>query len=478
MTKPRHQIRSLAEAVAETANRHHLPVLTADEDNLLRSGESHVVIEAPAGTGVTELLQVRARMELRKGSDVLIFIPRLLTDLREKYEDFAKNDTQYTGNVYFWSTEEAGARKEKSVIRFKSVTGDTATLSSLRGKKNMFAVFDRVNRDKDLSHLLTEVTNTASSVWAVKDVATKVTLPKEKYKLVHLSTMTRVPSSIQALIKYGLQQGPARTQPAGVSAANPKEMSLSLPKDHQNVAEVSSYVGLPTDGPSPLFIWHPEGSSTNCTILQCELCMSLLRTALVELLGDLALKSIGDEESSQEKSVAHEELQPVPQPSTRDHAARKSPAMVDEEEAQTVGAEGLDIYSGNVPPPLTITDVVIFVDSIEDVEVIVKMLNLVNVEKIVQPLAHLPSLIGTEKAVVVYVGRLNLSATDNVLHTLVLQLGDVMTLCQGQLILTLEIRSGMGQDVKQSSPDVGKPGPYELEIAAMLDQAEKQHNQQ
>ena len=149
-----------------------------------------------------------------------------------------------------------------------------------------------------------------------------------------------------------------------------------------------------------------------------------------------------------------------------------------EKEEQAIGEDGgLDINSGNVPRPLSIEDVVIFVDSAEDVRTIVEMVDLVKVEKVVHPLADLPRFIGTERAVVVYVGRVGTGRADTVLQDLVSGLCDVMTLCQGQLILGLEFTSvaeAHGR-TEAASPAKQQPAPYQLDVESMQEQAQKQH---
>ena len=256
MTKPRVQIRIWAHAVSETFCRYHLPVLTPMQDDLLRSGQSHVLMKGPSGCGATSLLKVKATMELQRGYVVLVFVSRQLTGLRREYEDFSDFlSAEHSGSVYFWSCEEGGAEVSESL--FTPRTGEARTLDSLRAeKREMFALFDRPNRDSNLSRIVGEITDLVTSVWVAMDapMTPQLELPEGKYHTVQFTTLTRVPTSVQALIKYGLQEADARAARTTISTEFPST-SLSLLKNLRSVAEVSSYQGLPTDGPTPLFIF-------------------------------------------------------------------------------------------------------------------------------------------------------------------------------------------------------------------------------
>ena len=505
MTKPRVQIRSWAHAVSETFHRYHLPVLTRQQDDLLLSGHSHVLMEGPSGCGATCLLKVKAVTELRRGHRVLLFLPRELTCLRREYEDFfvGSLSAEFSGNVYFWSCRDQEAEVEISTgLFFASVTGEARTLNSLKAEKQLdtFALFDRVNRENDLSLLVGKVTDLAESVWVAVDAPAlarpQLSLPEGRYHHVQFTSLTRVPASIQALIRHGLLAAGSRGTPASSGSADFPPTSLSVPSDPQSVAEVSSYQGLPTDGPTPLFIWHPAqtpAESPQSRITRCDLCMVRLSTALRDLVADFTPRT-----STTGRRTASATRGPEQQidsgPSTTGRTGRTVSSTAagtmaggggeeeeegdGEKEEQAIGEDGrLDINSGNVPRPLSIEDVVIFVDSAEDVRTIVEMVDLVNVQKVVHPLADLPRFIGIERAVVVYVGRVGTGRADTVLQDLVSGLCDVMTLCQGQLILGLEFTSVAEAHGRReaASPAKQQPAPYQLDVESMQEQAQKQH---
>lgn len=503
MMKPRVQIRSWAHAVSETFHRYHLPVLTCQQDDLLLSGHSHVLMEGPSGSGATCLLKVKAVTELHRGNRVLVFLPRKLTGLRREYEGFFADSlsAELSGNVHFWSCRDQEAGGEISAgLFFAPVTGEARTLNSLKAEKQLdtFALFDRVNRDNDLSLLVGKVTKLAESVWVAVDAPAlarpQLSLPEGRYHQVQFTSLTRVPASIQALIRHGLLAAGSRGTPATSGSADLPPTSLSVPRDPQSVAEVSSYQGLPTDGPTPLFIWHPArtpAESPQSRITRCGLCMARLSTALRDLVADFTPRTstTGRRTAS---ATREPEQQIVSRSSTTGRTGRTVSSTaagtvagggVEEEEEkekdeQAIGEDGgLDINSGNVPRPLSVEDVVIFVNSAEDVRTIVEMLDLVNVEKVVHPLADLPRFIGTERAVVGYVGRVGTGRADTVLQDLVSGLCDVMTLCQGQLILGLEFTSGAEAHgrTEAASPGKQQPAPYQLDVKSMQEQAQKQH---
>ena len=530
MSKPRVQVRSWAHAVAETRHRYHRPVLTPGQGHLLHSARPYLLLEGPAGCGATCLLKVKATMELERGGClVLVFVPRELTGLRRDYEQFAASlPALVSGLVYFWSREEGGGGATMGEGRFTSLTGETRTLESLKAEEvNTFALFDRVNRDSDLSLAVGEVTDALTSVWVVTDAPMTAkmmsSLPEGKYHSVRFSSLTRVPTSVQVLIRYGLLGGDEeQTTPATSTASGgdfPPTASLSVPTDPQSVAEVSCCEGLPTDGPTPLFIWHPAGTTSaapDSGILRCRLCMTQLRTALRDLVADFTPRvSVRTEQQSDDEAAGRGAATPGrgrpvlarPSATTREDTDRAGSTTAagggggstgveeeeeeeEEEEAEQTpvkgeggggGGGGLDINSGNVPRPLSAEeDVVLFADSGEDVGALVEMLDLVNAEKVVRPLADLPQLLGTERAVVGYVGRVKVEAgTDTFMHALVSQLCDVMTLCQGQLILALEFTPAADRGEPEPSSPAGrgmKPAPYQLDMESMQEHARKRHD--
>ena len=464
-TKPRVQIRNRAQTVAETYHRYNRPVLTPLQEDLLQSRQSHVIIEGPAGSAATCLLKVKVMMELERGCDVLIFVPRELTKLRDEYEGLARSlSEQHSGTIYFWSG--VSGDTDISQGHCDTVDGSSKKMNHLTGAgQETLAVFDHINHDKSLEETLPEVTSRFTSVWVVKH--SPVVLGKllqaelaDKFYSVRFSTLTRLPTAIQALISH------ASLADSGRHAASAAEyLSISSGAASSSSGPVSSYMGLPTDGPLPLFIWHEHTKKSLVPgIFECHRCMSKLRAVLGDLVPGLATESVAGEENQYEDRGA-----------SGSDSTHPADVEIDREPEEKPPHEGsIDLNSGTVPQPLDVSDVVIFVDSAADVEALVKSCSLVNMKRVVLPLSDLPHLIGTEKAVVGFVGRLDVAETESVLHALVSKLRDVMTLCQGQLVLVMELVFA-GEKRLPHHSRLEQIEPYQLDMDAMLEQARSDH---
>ncbi|XP_076443428.1 uncharacterized protein LOC143281964 isoform X2 [Babylonia areolata] len=465
-SKPRVLIRSWVHAVAETYRRYHLPILTPQQDSLLHSSHSYVLIEASTGTGHTCVLKAKVTEELGRGCIVLVFIPQNMTSLRKEYEQLATSEGRYLEKVYFW----CGGRGTAGNVRacFKTLSGTAKVLDELTGtRQETFAVFEFANHDDDLLRLVSEETGKLTSVWVMFDSAMNVSkemMPKEDtYLTVQFSTVTRLPSFIQILMFYrDLEGSTARTMA-------PRTSTVSVhPTTALQGPDVSSYQGLPTDGPFPVFIWHPV-QCTETGILGCHLCIDQFRIAVQTLVPEFFPRTDTDR--------ARDEASPATQTRTaRDHIEEMTPkSTVMSSEDSEESEPSIDINSGNVPPPLTACDIVIMTESREEADALRNALDLVNVENVIFTMEDLPQLLGTEKAVVCFVGRVVVQAPDTVLYALVTKLRGVMGLCQGQLILAVELQHDPG--LAEAAAHHREDEPFQADIDDMVQGSWKEHNE-
>nr|KAG5696314.1 hypothetical protein BaRGS_027924 [Batillaria attramentaria] len=142
------------------------------------------------------------------------------------------------------------------------------------------------------------------------------------------------------------------------------------------------------------------------------------------------------------------------------------------------GDSGIGENSGRVPPPLPLDDFVVFTDydphmrnvladKLARLDILPQEKQQRITDECVRRIEDLPAFKGTEKAVVVYVGRLE-APRNGILRALTSKLRDVMSLCQGRLVLALDV------DVLDHDPGELRR-PYQLEMELALQEAEKRH---
>ncbi|KAL8616659.1 hypothetical protein ACOMHN_031641 [Nucella lapillus] len=380
--------------------------------------------------------------------------------------------------MYIWSDEASTA--ESSQCSFQTVDGTSKTLEDLtENHQEIFALFEYTNHDDSLLRLFAEVKDKVTSVWITFDAAAKqidelLSKVQDSYFPVQLLTMTRLPSITQVLLNHpGLEGATAETL---TSRTSTQLQSVSLTT--MRSPEVSSYQGLPTDGPFPLFIWHPVTApgSTESAILSCQLCMNRFRSALQSLVPELRPGTNMAEDETASATRRAEQVCPATEHSDLRETIAGNTDVSDEDSDSKSGSGDTSIHvdSGNVPRPLTMDDVVIFVDTREHIDVLKEVLDLVNSESSICPLEDLPHLMGSEKAIVGFVGCVNVQATDTVLQALVSQLRGIMSLCQSQLIVAVEVNYDLtGAEATRHRQQWE---PFQPDIDDMLRESWREHN--
>ncbi|PVD19282.1 hypothetical protein C0Q70_19768 [Pomacea canaliculata] len=468
LEKPRVEVRTLSDAAIETSHRYGLQVLTPEQEALLNTPKSHVMIIGVPGSGATLVLQLKVRQWLQHGACVAVFIPQRLTGLWQAYQAADLFQT-FRSKVLLWT----GRKLDGEGVWCTSLEGEEVDVSQQQGGA-MLAVFDGADYDIPLvSFAVERATTMFASVWIAAFKSLPVDTRIHGYNEVRLTKVTRIPTSIQALLRHGLQaildEQPASTFLSACNANNfsaSESDSILSPADEPvppsilsprvTLDEVSCYVeassdnGFACDGPTPVIIFHPPHCSPHSRVCDCRICCRELARVLQEL-GQLDPPS-----DEQERTCDGDD---------KDEA--------DNEDDDKHRKHGRRCH---VPH-----NVVVFTDTADDAARLVRSLQTHGVVKeqllgSMHQLHDIPRMVGREVALVVYAGEVKVSK-GRVLLGLVAHLREVMSLCQGHLVLVLEVRwlprSGGSPEDEEGQGLQMKP--FELELQLLMEESERQH---
>jgi hypothetical protein len=287
--------------------------------------------------------------------------------------------------------------------------------------------------------------------------------------------MIRIPTSIQALVeRAGLKTLEHSHDADTPGETRPKLLLMAL-------AQNSSYIGLSTDGPMPLFIFHllstPDAGSDSESVselLDCVMCMGKLKDILTALsqgifkqpaLLDTHSNGVGGEKQASDAQVTDVQKNRIEQPDgAAAHATHEAAAALAQHEG-----EPLDVNKGHVPKPLKVDDFLIVTDTPLVADALIRALGLENIQDVVLPLSDLKTIVGREKAVVIYVGKVK-ATSDKLLKNLVSKLLEVMSLCQGQLVMVVEVETD-----RDFSKEDCIPRSFDNDIKMLMEKAFHSH---
>ncbi|XP_076445118.1 uncharacterized protein LOC143283014 [Babylonia areolata] len=255
-SKPRVEVRTLAQAIGEAGRRVSDIVLLPRQADLLAQQSLHRVwLTGPMGSGKTLMLQLKGRQWLREGNRVVVINARTIARGRPNghvlEEGIRQGGEGYPG---------AGAVDRYDVALDDYSTDDLDRKLAERGsKENLCFVMDEVLSDMSAIPKHLALHYPASPIWCVASYFTPV---PSTFQVYQLGAVLRNPPSVQLMLK-----------------------ELDLNPRHKEVYTTRSAArGLPCDGPPIIFIEHAK-HDTGVRHLDCLQCAHELADIFETKLG-------------------------------------------------------------------------------------------------------------------------------------------------------------------------------------------------
>ncbi|XP_076445119.1 uncharacterized protein LOC143283015 [Babylonia areolata] len=255
-SKPRVEVRTLAQAIGEAGRRVSDIVLLPRQADLLAQQSLHRVwLTGPMGSGKTLMLQLKGRQWLREGKRVVVINARTIARGRPNghvlEEGIRQGGEGYPG---------AGSVERYDIALDDCSTDDLDKEMAERGSiENLCFVVDEVLSGMSViaKHLASHYP--ASPIWCVASYVTPV---PSTFQVYRLGAVLRNPPSVQLILK-----------------------ELDLNPRHKEVYTTRSAArGLPCDGPPIIFIEHAK-HDTGVRHLDCLQCAHELADIFETKLG-------------------------------------------------------------------------------------------------------------------------------------------------------------------------------------------------